>query len=114
MDSLIKVASMPNMISTSRTLMAINILLNMVSHFNWLSDMLNLDFFIAFTSCLPETTLVLVLPGFAKDGSINLRLLFTKQLPALNSSAGNNLFYKIFNFIITAEGCRYYNIALPP
>jgi hypothetical protein len=92
------------MISTSRMLMAINIRLNIISHFNWLSDRLNLEFFIAFTSCLPETKLALVLSGFAKDGSINLCLLFTKQLPALNSSAGNQLFYKIFNFIITIEG----------
>jgi hypothetical protein len=92
--------------------MAINIRLNMISHFNWLSDRLNLEFFIAFTSCLPETKLALVLSGFAKDGSINLCLLFTKQLPALNSSAGNQLFTR---FLIYNNGRRicYYNIGLP-
>src|SRR5258708_10957423 len=68
-------------------LIILSISLNIFSHLSWLSDMLNLVFFIAATCFLREIRLspvfvLIVSSTFAKDGFIKFGFSYTKQLPA--------------------------------
>jgi len=91
-DSRIRVASMPKMISTSNMLIPISNRLNRTSHFNWLSESFNLEFFIAAVLLEMKLPFILVLTRsspFAKDGFIKYGLLYTNNYQPRFAGAGN-------------------------